>query len=355
MNEFVKDIVLNFSTDERSIRKVQNEINKLKITNLLDENTADALQKQLTEQIQGESALSNLREFQSQIAGLGGEENAEVMQKLVESIQVLDETLHGVPEEIEEQEQEDKRFFATRGLGALSTDEYARKRFLASAQEKLMSALNGFIRNLKNTFKEAWEELHTMLQFSQLSNRNTRDLAFRYGFNSSQAYGFSQAMSAVGLQDETALMFADPQQKQQFVEAFKKYTTQYAELYDSGFFRELQEYEYEMRMFKMDVTHELVGFFMSHKDTIMQAMQALIKIAEVTIGIMSWLEETFNVNPDKNIASTSDVISQYTQTSKNTDIKFYNNFNNVTRQDEQWISNAGATAYKQLIEAVGNI
>ena len=137
---------------------------------------------------------------------------------------------------------------------------------------------NKFIDAFKGAFKDSISEMKNMLEYSQLSSSHTRDLAFGYGFSSSQAYGFNQALRAVGLKDEEDLFYANTQELTQFRKSFEKYSNYYEDLYNSGFFDTMQDYQFEMQDFKMSLTQEVIQFFVHNKDLIKAGMKGLLEI-----------------------------------------------------------------------------
>lgn len=218
-------------------------------------------------------------------------------------------------------------------------------------KEVVKSAAQEFASVIKSTFRDVISEMKDMLEFSQLSNAQTRELAFNYGFSRSQAYGYSKAMSLVGLESEEDLFYATEQELQQFREAFNKYSNKYEQLYDKGFFEKMQEYQYEMADFKQEMQMEIINFFMNNKETIKAGMIALMDISKAVLQIFSWLLNTQN----RSIASTSDIINQYNQTtsSRNSNVNVNNTFNGVAKSDEAWLQNAGSMTYQQVIAALG--
>ena len=207
----------------------------------------------------------------------------------------------------------------------------------------------------EQTIKNAIKELDNMLNYSQLSSSKTRDLAFGYGFSASQAYGWTNALKAVGLESEEDLFYANEQEMAQFREAFEKYSNYYTELYDSGFFEQLQEYQFEMYQFKKDMEMEVIRFFMNNKDTIKSGMKAIVTIASMLAQAFGWLVNLFDRAVNPTTASTADVVSQYNQTTNSSVVNanVNNTFNGVSATDAAWLSNAGEMAYEQTIKALG--
>lgn len=233
---------------------------------------------------------------------------------------------------------------------------------LSTGLQKTMSAIgtdlknvfNDIVDNFKVSMEDVISEMSDMLDYSQLSSSTTRDLAFGYGFSSSEAYGYEKALSAVGLESEEDLFYANTQELEQFREAFEKYSSQYESLYDSGFFETMQEYQYEMADFKNEMQLEIIEFFMNNKDTIKAGMNAIMDISEVVLKIFGWLVDVFGSDSNTETAAASDIVSQYTNTNtNNTTVSVSNTFNNVAKEDESWLANAGSMTYEQVITALG--
>lgn len=209
-----------------------------------------------------------------------------------------------------------------------------------------------FGKAIVNAFKNAWEEMSNMLQYSKLSDANTRNLAFTYGFSGSQAYGWDKAMKQLGFSDEEDLMYANAQELQQFRAAFEKYSSYYDDLAESGYFEQLQEYNVEMEDFKMEMQQSIIAFFIENKDLIMSAMKGVLEIAQFLLKSTSWL---FGGNSSDRVAGTTDIISQYntTSTSSNASLSVTNNFNNVDSSTSSTLSREAEYEYRQVIKALG--
>jgi len=209
-----------------------------------------------------------------------------------------------------------------------------------------------FGKAIVNAFKNAWEEMSNMLQYSKLSDANTRNLAFTYGFSGSQAYGWDKAMSLLGYSSEEDLMYANAQELQQFRAAFEKYSSYYDDLAESGYFEQLQEYNVEMEDFKMEMQQSIIAFFIENKDLIMSAMKGVLEIAQFLIKSTSWL---LGGNSSDRVAGTTDIISQYntTSTSSNASLSVTNNFNNVDSSTSSTLSREAEYEYRQVIRALG--
>ena len=154
------------------------------------------------------------------------------------------------------------------------------------------------------------------------------------------------------------LMYAESWQKELFGDYFKKYTEKYNELYDSGFFQEYLKFQYEMQDFKQEMMTEVVKFFVDNKDTIKSGMLAIMKLAEFTISALGWLVNFLGGNKrelsyENNLGLASDIINNYSGgSSSSLSVKIDNTFNNVAKEDQTWLANAGQMTYGQVIEAI---
>ena len=94
-----------------------------------------------------------------------------------------------------------------------------------------------------------------------------------------------------------------------------KYTEKYNELYDSGMFDTLEEYNVEMEEFKEDLKLEVVSFFVENKDTIKWAMNALIDMSEFVISTLGKIASFLSVGEDRTMsermAAQASILNNY--------------------------------------------
>lgn len=262
---------------------------------------------------------------------------------------------------IEESEKKVKTTFKdltkefSKGFG-FDVKKFDGKMFANSMGKALGNVFNAFLDGLKQTFADAWKELKNMLSYSQLTSGRTRELAFGYGFNASQAYGFDKALNILGISEED-MFYMNPQQKKQFQELFSKYTEKYSKLYDAGFFERLQEFTVEFEDFKQEVMMEVVEFFMDNRNTIMTVMKASMEFFEFTIKalgfIVQGLSGDYSKTDSQRDAATADIISSYSiSNSKTINVKQDNTYNNVDNESKAWLQNSSNTSYQQIIAAL---
>lgn len=212
--------------------------------------------------------------------------------------------------------------------------------------------VNDTIDTMKSFFSDAIDEMKNMLEYSQLSSSRTRELAFGYGLSSSEAYGWDTAMKMLGFSSEEDLFYANAQELSQFRKAFEKYSSYYTELYNSGFFETMQQYQFEMQDFKLQMQQDLIRFFVDNKDSITSAMKGILTITEWVVKGFSW----FMGDSSSKVASTADVVSQYittNQASSNANLNVTNNFNNVDSSTAGTISSEVNNEYRQIIMRLG--
>lgn len=219
------------------------------------------------------------------------------------------------------------------------------------------SSLDNSWKLLKSTLSDSWKEFGNIVNYSLLSNSRTRELAFGFGFSGSQAYGYEKARSLMGFDSLEDLMYANDSQRSQFRELFSKYTNKYSELYDSGFFEKYREYQIEMEDFKQEVQMNFIKMFVDNKDTIIKGMQTIVDVSNTLLSILNWLIGFFGTSKTSSsskISATNDIINSYSSntSNKNTNVTIDNTFNNVSKEDQSWLSQAGTMTYEQIIKAL---
>lgn len=327
MNEYFKSILLDVKVDKSSLDDAFASLQRLKKYELINEDTAKKINSQYEEYVKRQSIIAQLQKEIALLSKLNTKEANEAVKALQAKMTILQGFTKNQPEESD----------------------------LSNFTLELEGISVAFLRGIKNVFSSAISEMNEMLSYSKLSSSRTRDLAFSYGLSSSQAYGFDTALSMLGLSEED-LMYMNPQEQKQFQEAMTKYSNKYTELLESGYFEKMQEYQFEMQDFKLEVQQELIGFFIDNKDTIMTAMKWTISASEFIIGGLSSIIDFLGIDSSRTssdrIASTQDIIGSYS-TSKSTNISIDNTFNNVSKSDQTWLANAGQMTYEQIIRAIG--
>lgn len=296
MNEYTKTIKLAFELDNKSLDNAEKELHSLgkeSVTNTLKKNV---------EQIQKSSMKAFLDTFKQQFEAFGG------------------------------------------------NGKFNRDSLFTHGAKELKGVLDSALSGLKGIFVDAWDELKNILSFSRLSNQETRDLMFTYGFDSSQAYGFDKASSLMGIRSEEDLMYMTPDQSDRFRELMSNYTEKYSKLYDTGFFNTLEDFQYEMAEFKDEITMEVVQFFMDNKDTIKDGMIAIMKLADFTIDSLGWLVNFFGGRSTISASARAQNTTQIIDNARSVNVN--NTFNEVAQKDRSWLANEVQNAYEQVLKSL---
>ena len=338
MKEFKKNIKLVFTPDEASVKEVERELKKIQDAVSL----SDEEQKQIKELKLAQQELNQLNALMSQYAESTDEVSQKIVKELQEQIKEHEDFL-GITEQRQKEIAED-------ALEKLKEENEELKESIEGlVKDKLKSIGKEFLDGVKKVFTDGLKELSNLLSYSRLSNQQTRELAFTYGFSSSQAYGYSQAMSALGFTSEEDLFYATSQEIELFKEAFQKYSDKYQKLYDEGTFEKLLEYQVEMAEFEQDMKLEVADFFMQNKELIKGGMKAMLTTAEALLKVVSFLFGTDNA-PNRSTA-VSDVISNYSN-KKVTNVSIDNTFNGIDASQRQNLTRLGTLTTQQLIAAL---
>lgn len=200
-------------------------------------------------------------------------------------------------------------------------------------------------------FKEAWDELGEMIDRSLLSNSETRDLTFSYGFSAAQGYGFTKAKDIMGLSSDEDLYFMNSQQTAKFQEIMTKYAEKYTEMYDSGMWEKYLDFQYEWAEFKQDFLMEFVGLIMDNKDLIINTMEGILWFVGAVMDALNWLVSHFggnSISSESQMASSVADILNYDNRSTNTVINLDNTYNHISQADQTMLSQAGQMTYEQI-------
>lgn len=225
-----------------------------------------------------------------------------------------------------------------------------------SGQNPLIASFNQFIESFSDVINSAIDRMDTILDYSQMTDAQVRDLKLSYGFSSSEAYGYSTAMDIMGFSSMEDLMYANEQQLSQFRASFEKYSNYYTELYDSGYFEKLQEYQVEMKEFRLDMEHEVIDFFMEHKDTIMATMEIVMTVSDFIMDALGWIVDFLGGDSGRSdterARETQSILNSYVNASKSTNVNIANQFTNIQPEDTTWLANSGQLTFRQIIKAL---
>lgn len=210
-----------------------------------------------------------------------------------------------------------------------------------------------------NLFKDAIDELNKMagsnFATTLFQNKDLMDMSLTYGLSGGQAYALDKALSFFDKSsiEETYLMGSTAKQK--FNEKINKYLDKYNQLNDAGFFKEWDNFRYEFKTFKEDLTYEIMQWIMDNKELIKAGFKGLIELMKVAVNVLSWIANRMGVARTQSEidAKTSDIISHYsTSSNTNNKVSINNTFNGVNTSNRQSYVNAGELTYKQFLAAL---
>lgn len=343
MDEFKLDMGVRFTPDESSVKEIDklfDSFRKIKVFGG-DEGIAK-MRSQFDDYSTRRSSLQQAQQMLGDyraVKGKGADYNDATTTQLIEYMKELIASNEQLAEEFGTNVKTDLEMSSEVMVGNLK----------AQFLDKLSGLADSFLSSIGNLFKEAWSELDTMLQNSLLSNANTRENAFTYGFSASESYGFDKAKQMLGIQSEEDLMYMNDTQKSKFEEVMTKYSEKYGTLYDSGFFDKYLEFQIEMEEFKLDMQMEIIEFFMANKGTIKKFMELSMNAMEFIVEALGWLMDFFGgseqTTDEDKLSNINDIIGGYTSNSTNVSQSFNNNntFNGGT--DSQ------RTAYLDMLSA----
>lgn len=382
-DSYVKSLRIKFEADDVSYKKIENDMNELSKLDLFSKDDAKAIADELKEFETLKNQIASIENTLDMISDVDNDIANKTRDNLEKELEKLKKQLNNKQRtKPEEQSRKDLQKeilssisdgFSSFGDALSNTDNALGKTFskfmsgtgdLFENASKLFSGnfdslndiLTSALESLGSLLASGFDELENILNFSQLSDANTRDLMLRYGFSNSEAYGYTKAMNTLGFKSEEDLMYADQQELELFRKSFEKYSGKYNELYNSGMFDSMQEFNTQMEEFKEDVKLEVVDFFMNNQDTIRAAMKGIISLAEFAITalgkIVQWLNPDARTSDSQKAANTASIISNYSNINSGTNVSIDNTFNNVAKSDQTWLAHAGQLTYEQIIKAL---
>ena len=211
-----------------------------------------------------------------------------------------------------------------------------------------------FLKSLKDLFSDAITRLNEESKHMFLTDAEVRDRKMTYGLSSSESYGISQAEDITGVSFEDMMMYGDPTQKELFAEAARKTAQFYEETMSADFIKKQLEYQTEMKLLRIEMEHELIGFFMEHKDQIVKVMELGMTFMGFTMDALGWIIDLFSDEERSDVTRTREtqsILNSYTANNKSNTVSFVNNFN-AANGDTSQFANMSNTIYKQTIDAL---
>lgn len=363
MRDFVKDIALNIKTNADEVlnkldsaqTKIKSGLEDIKDATETEKKTLSELERfqqtysdELNNQLKKKKELVDMEDELRRLQGINTKEAKERAAVAEREVRIKKAEL-GLSDSFGEQFSSGFTERLTAGIPSSGAE------WGSYAAAKLKKVADDAWEKLKDVLRNAWQELGNMLNFSRLTQSQTRELAFGYGLNASQAYGMSQAMSLTGISSIEDLAYANPTERKLFTDAFKKYTEKYNELADSGFFDSMLEYQVEMEEFKQDLKLEVVEFFMENKDLIKTGMKAIMTLAK---GALEFFNKVIKIltgetgrSESERVQAASDIVGSYTN-NRTVNVKMDYSFTNTTAADRQAILNSMQQPLNGMISAL---
>lgn len=336
MDSYTKSI--NFDIDLRSVEKFNQYMTEIKDKFL----TSEQASKQLTGLLgKRYSKSSKQLDFTDEFK----DTNEELM-TFTDTLKQLNKEFEQNKEEKIKQELVD---FFKKGGGF---EKMALKAFFDAGK----AIANYFKEQFKAALKEALEMASYSLMTTTKYNRDAWQNMMQYGLTGQESYAFSKAKSAIGVQSDEEFYQAmmSPSLQQAFKEYFDTYKKAYEE--DIEFATNVQEYQKAMEDFNREMQLELLGFLSDNKDIIQQVMKVALTFMDAVLDALGWMLDYFGEEKQRSeterASTISDIIGNYTTSTNNTNISIDNTFNNVGKEDQTWLSNAGSMTYEQIIKAL---
>lgn len=324
MGDAVKRIRFEAVKDSKTFKDLEKSMSDLSFK------WSDDIKTEIKQVEQLQYEIKELNQQFEAIEDLKGEKFDELRKSLLEEKKNREKELNGLTgrkKMLEDEKEEEKKLLAEE-LKREKDKEEAQKKIADDAAIKFQNLSNDALKALKGIFEDAWAELENITNFSRLSSKTTRDLVFSYGFNSSQAYGYSQAMSMMKFESEEDLLYATTDEIIQFKELFNKYTDWYSEQ-GSEELQLYRDFEIELAEFKQDMKLTVVDFFMDNKDDIKRLIAFSFEFGTFMMDSLGWILKYFGGQTARSAsqksADSADIIRNYSNTSTVNN----NNFNNV--------------------------
>lgn len=339
MDEFHLDMGIRFTPDEQSVQEIDKLFDSFKKVKVFGSDaqlekmrkTFDDFETKRASLQQAQQMLTSYRE----VIGKGNSYNDATTKNLQDYMKMLTKGNEELAKE-----------FNTTVTGPFKqSTEVMIGNLKTQFVDGVSKIASDFLSSIGKLFKDAWKELDTMLQSSLLTNSNTRQNAFTYGFDASESYGFDKAKEMLNIQNEEDLFYMDDTQQNKFQEIMTKYSEKYDKLYDSGFFDKYLEFQIEMKEFKLDMQMEIIEFFMDNKDTIKKFMELTMSAMEFIVEALGWLMNNLGgpseTSDENKLSNINDIINSYSSNNSTVTQSFNNNntFNgNTDSQKEAYLN-----------------
>lgn len=213
---------------------------------------------------------------------------------------------------LHEAEKEAKKSAIRKFFTGSEGEDITKESVSAHAVDKLGKIVKKGFDSVLTSFKEAWTDLRELVGYSKLSTRSVREQMFSYGFTFAENYAFDKTMGLLGLSDVEDLWYLNQQEQSKFMEKFGEYSDRYTQLYDQGFFEEMEQYDWEMQEFKEDLKYSFMQWFVDNRDIIKSGMEAIMTIAKWVLKAFGWIfGGSGTVSESEKAAKNAEILNTY--------------------------------------------
>lgn len=153
--------------------------------------------------------------------------------------------------------------------------------------------LDPFIGDLKSSLRDALTlESSMKLSAFDLSrgsiymDRDAINSMVGYGFSSNaENYAFQRAMGVMGITSPDQLI--GEEQRKKFGQAFNSISERYSNLGGEDYFKMMDEFRFEMAMFREDFELSLMDFMIKNKDKIQKFLNTIMNFLDIMLDLIS--------------------------------------------------------------------
>ena len=211
------------------------------------------------------------------------------------------------------------------------------------------------LKKLKEIADDSVDELHNVIDYSRLSNKDVREQAFEFGFSPAENYAYSKAMDVMGLSGFEDLYFLTEKQWKRFNDNFEKFSERYSNLYDEGFFESVEDYNYRLAEWEEEIKYEFLEFFVDNKELIMGSLDVLTELLGYVTAATRWLlgGDSQELDERKRARRVAEIINtQNGSTTKNTTVTFSPVFNGVGSETKASLDTSLSLVKEQILLAL---
>lgn len=210
------------------------------------------------------------------------------------------------------------------------------------------------LKKLKEIADDSVDELHNVVDYSRLSNKDVREQAFEFGFSPAENYAYSKAMDVMGLSSFEDLYFLTESQWKRFNENFEKFQERYTRLYDEGFFDAVEDFNYQMAEWEEDLKYTFLQFVVDNKEDVMDLLDLVENILETTVKMTSWFfGESAGTKRRRRASEVAEIVGTgNSTTTKNITVTFSPVFNGVGSETKASLDTSLSLVKEQILLAL---